>query len=915
MTWPTTTALVLGLLNGLLYLIVAVGLILVYRASRVLNFALVEGGVLGASFLALAMQQWHLPYGLAFLVAVVAGGAASGVVQAAVVHRLGEVPRVIAVIATVGFAQLFLLLAAFITPGGAGGVRYPSPDFLPSLSVGPLTLSPAYTGIALAAPILTVLVVLALDRTRLGLGVRATSSNRPAARLAGIPASRMTALAWIGAGMLTTIVVVLLLPTRGASVGMTLGPVLLLRALTVAVIARLESIPVAAAAAVSLGLVEAVVVTWAPQPGMTDLVLLVALLVVLLLQRDVAGRTAPRERWTSITGFPPLSPAGRRRVRLASWTALGVGAVLVAAVVAAVSNANAARLTWVLGVAVVTMGVLIITGLAGQLSLAQFSIAGVSVVASSAVATATGQFFLAFAAAAVAGSVVSLIVGLPALRLRGPFLAATTMAFAVATSSYLLPTLLGSGVTVGQPIIGGVRFDDGRTYLALAAAVTVLAAAILLVLRHGSWGRMVRAVRDNEDAARAMGVNAARTKMTAFAVAGAYAGIGGAVLAHSQSVVVPGLFPLSGNTETLAAAVIGGLDLVVGPVLGALYVVGVPQFLPLDSAGLAASALGWLLLLLYVPRGLPSLLAPLRSRVARDSGGAEGEGPPPDGPRPLPLPRDNASGLSRAAAPARRAAALQLVGLSKAYGGVRAVDDVDLTIAPGEVVGLIGPNGAGKSTLFELVAGAVRPDAGVVLLDGVDITTQAPQHRLSRGISRSFQDAALYPSLTTAECVAVACSRTPGLGRRERRDRGRVQDTLAQFGLERYEHLRVAELSTGTRRIVELACCAALRPRLLLLDEPAAGVAQAEVEVLADVLRGVVDALGATLVVIEHDIALIRRLADRVVAMDLGHVVADGTADAVLAHPQVVAAYLGDGGVATTRSGSRPDPGAKAMIP
>lgn len=882
--------LTLGVLSGLVYMLVAIGIILAFRANRIINFAIVEAGVLGAAFLALATSAWRLPYPLAFVVALSVGGLATWVVQAAIVHRLGRAPRVIAVIATVGFAQVFLLLAVIVTPSGAGGTRYPAPDFLPSVPVGGLTLSPAFTALAILAPVAVVATLWVLHRTRLGIGMRAASANDAASRLSGIPVSRLTGLAWITAGVLSTVAVALLLPTRGASAGMALGPSVLVGALTVAVIARLRSIGIAVVAALGLGVIEALVAANLPEPGITGVVLLIVLVIALLLQRDVGGRGSGREPWSAITGFPPLSADARRRVRRAAWLAWGV--VLAGCVVLglAISNADAARLSRVLAVGVIALGVLVITGLAGQLSLGQMSIAGLAGMASAFAVQASGQVGVGFVAAAVTGSAVCVLVGLPALRLRGQFLAATTLALAVVTSGYLLPKFLGSGVEAGQPVVAGIALDSGRSYLLVAVAVTALGLAITEVVRSGPLGRSLRAIRDNEDAARAMGVPAARTKLAGFAVAGTLAGLGGALLAHAQGIVVAGLFPMQGNTDVLASAAIGGLDVLVGPVVGALYVVGVPLFVPLDAAGLAATAVGWLLLLLYLPRGLPGLLAPLRARIARGSSSR-------DASTPASITVPNVTGRGTPAA-------LCVEGLTKSYGGITAVDDVTLTVAPGSIVGLIGANGAGKTSLFELIAGTVTSDAGRVTVDSREITGKSPERRLARGLVRSFQDAALFPSMTTLECLQVACSRTPGTSRRRSVVTSRARGYVENFGLGPYSEYRVGELSTGTRRIVELACCAALRPRVLLLDEPAAGIAQAEVEALEGVLVNLVSSLGCTLIIIEHDVALIRRIAERVIAMHEGRIIADGPADDVLSHPEVLAAYLGDDAATLERSGA-----------
>jgi ABC-type branched-subunit amino acid transport system ATPase component len=255
------------------------------------------------------------------------------------------------------------------------------------------------------------------------------------------------------------------------------------------------------------------------------------------------------------------------------------------------------------------------------------------------------------------------------------------------------------------------------------------------------------------------------------------------------------------------------------------------------------------------------------------------------------------------------------VGLAKRYGGVVAVADVSFSVAPGEVLGLIGPNGAGKTTTFELLSGFARPDAGRVEFDGVAVTAWSAQRRANAGMIRSFQDAALFPTLTVEETVSLA-GRPPG-GRgaggalrdswtpaARRATRERTEEFLDLFGLAPYGEARIAELSTGTRRLVEIACLVALRPRLLLLDEPSSGVAQRETEALARLLTRIRTELGLSMVVIEHDIPLVMGLSDRVVAMADGRVLAQGSPDQVRHDPAVVAAYLGRDPVSLQRSGA-----------
>ncbi len=258
---------------------------------------------------------------------------------------------------------------------------------------------------------------------------------------------------------------------------------------------------------------------------------------------------------------------------------------------------------------------------------------------------------------------------------------------------------------------------------------------------------------------------------------------------------------------------------------------------------------------------------------------------------------------------------LEVIGLSVAFGGIAAVHDVALAVAPGEVLGLIGPNGAGKTTLFDLISGFTRADAGRVVLAGHDLSSSPPSARARAGIGRSFQDAKLFGGLTVTETIAVSLERwiegddvltgalrLPASRRVERDIAERTDELIDMFGLGAFRSKRIGELSTGSRRMVDLACVVAHRPSVVLLDEPSSGIAQREAEALGPVLLGLRDRLDATLLVIEHDISLIASIADRLVALDRGQVVTTGEPATVLDHPEVVASYLGTGGDTLRRS-------------
>jgi len=259
-------------------------------------------------------------------------------------------------------------------------------------------------------------------------------------------------------------------------------------------------------------------------------------------------------------------------------------------------------------------------------------------------------------------------------------------------------------------------------------------------------------------------------------------------------------------------------------------------------------------------------------------------------------------------------ALLEVSDLCVSFGGVHAVDHVSLDVEQGSIVGLIGPNGAGKTTLFECVAGFTRAASGHVKFDGKNVSHMGPEHRAKLGMIRSFQDARLFPSLTVFESILVAQEKRapsrlldsvfslPNERSRERKKAVRVDELIEAMGLASYRDKFIREISTGTRRIAELACVLALEPKLLLLDEPSAGIAQKEVEALGAVLRRIKDLTGATMFIIEHDMPLIMGLAETIIALESGSKIAQGTPTEIQQHPEVIASYLGSNKAVLNRS-------------
>jgi branched-chain amino acid transport system ATP-binding protein len=277
---------------------------------------------------------------------------------------------------------------------------------------------------------------------------------------------------------------------------------------------------------------------------------------------------------------------------------------------------------------------------------------------------------------------------------------------------------------------------------------------------------------------------------------------------------------------------------------------------------------------------------------------------------------DELGALDRAVIDRTDAPVLSVRELSVSFGGIRAVNGATFDVWPGEIVGVIGPNGAGKTTVFDLISGFTPLDAGKITLNGRDITSQNSAGRASMGLGRSFQDARLFPELTVTETLAIAQERfignrsvlaaamhLPMVVDSEQHVAVRVDELVELMGLGDYRHKFVRELSTGTRRVVDLACLVAHRPAVILLDEPTSGIAQREVEALAPVIRRLRDEMGASLVIVEHDIPFVSEVSDRLLALEQGQVIATGPPADVLAHPDVIESYLGTSGAAITRSG------------
>ncbi len=916
---------VTGLLIGLSYGVLAAGLVLVFRASRVVNLAHAETGAFGAALLARMVIDGGVPWFAALPVVIAVGAAIGALVELVVVRRLANSPRVVLLVATLGVSQLLLVAQIALPDVSTPGAAFPEAiDRV--VSLGSVTIDGTGFLTLGMIPAAVLALTVFLNRTPTGLAVRAAADNADAAELAGISTRKVSTLVWALAGGVAVLTVVLangLLRSRVGSVDIGFGPALLLRALAAALVGRLVSLPLALVGGVVIGIADAVLqVSFPGKTGYLDASLFFAVLALVLYRafRDGrGGRSADAASLAVFAADRPI-PAALRGVWWAErsgaigWTVAGGAALCVPLLGLDAGQLSAA--SRVPPFAIVGLSLVVLTGWAGQLSLGQIAFYGLGAMTAAALVQRGVPFPAAVAEATILGVVASLVIGLPALLVRGLFLAVTTLAFAVAATSSLFQAgfLVGDAkvLTFEPGRLLGLDLRNGPTYYYLCLAALSGCALLVTALRRSGIGRSIIAARSNPDRAASLTVSPVASLLLAFAISGGLASFAGAMFAGLERSVGYTQFSVYDSLTVVALVMIGGVGSVSGAVLGAAYVFGIPAlFGGGDVVRLLTSSIGLLLLLLYLPGGLRSLLQLGRNAIL----GALARGrtiPPPRPPAVVRSLRHNAL------VPMPPGPVLSLRGIGVHFGGRTALDGVDLVVHPGEVLGLIGANGAGKSTLLGVASGFVSADAGTVSLLGQDVTGVPAHLRARLGLGRIFQDARLFDDLTVRESVLVALESReraelvpsmlglPPARTGERRKQAVARDAIGLLGLDRYADVSVRTLSTGTRRIVELACLLAQDARVLLLDEPTAGLAQRETEVFGPLLLRIRDELSATLVIVEHDIPLVMSISDRVQCLAIGKTLAVGSPLQVRDDPAVIASYLGTDERAIARSGVLP---------
>ncbi len=560
------------------------------------------------------------------------------------------------------------------------------------------------------------------------------------------------------------------------------------------------------------------------------------------------------------------------------------------------------------------LGLSLLMGLAGQVSLGQAGFFAIGAYTQAVLVTRYELNPLLAALVAVAvTSLAALLVGLPLLRLRGHYLALATLGFGIIVAVLATETdFLGatSGIFgIQKPEMNGRTYNSVTEYFLLLTPVVIAALLFARNVVESRIGRALGAVNDSEVAAESLGVNTFRLRVQVFVLSAAYASVAGSFFAHWIGVVNPNTanFPLS--VKFLLMAVLGGVGTVYGAVVGAFAVEGlddvlrrvIPELVPGAVGEVQLIGFGIVLttIMIFLPGGLHQAFRGLARRLSSGRSGATGTagvGESEQAPDDSPL-------LGRQGRPAPGTPLLEVVGLTKRFGGVVAVNDLDLTVHAGEIVALIGPNGAGKTTAFNMISGAVVPSAGTVTVAGKRVEGRKPHVFAEAGATRTFQNLQIFSSATVLGNVMVGrhLRSRAGLLRgalvlparaEERTLKRSAREVVELLGLGPDADRLAVDLPFGRQRLVEIARALALEPDLLLLDEPMAGLSGAERSDLARLLRRL-RAAGMAIVLVEHDVEAVLALADRIAVLDDGVRIALGTPDVVRTDPAVVSAYLG----------------------